>query len=210
RELQHLLVATEAGANLLGMVFVPGVRRRLEVEQAKKIAEGYRQRLGSKALPLVGLFSDQPQGEVNDIAKHVGLDRVQLCGEEPLDYCARMAKPPMKVVHIPSDLPAAEILAQVEPRLSALAASGYLAILDRHGDTQPGGLGQPFDWTVACELARRGHRFLLAGGLTPDNVAQAIEAVRPYGVDVSSGVETKGVKDEAKIQAFVREVSRIG
>ena len=87
--------------------------------------------------------------------------------------------------------------------MQEVADAGGLALLDRASSKQPGGMGQTFDWSVARELARRGHRFLLAGGLTPDNVADAVDAVRPHGVDVSSGVETDGVKDAGKIRAFV-------
>jgi phosphoribosylanthranilate isomerase len=73
---------------------------------------------------------------------------------------------------------------------------------------QPGGMGETLDWSIAREMADRGHHFLLAGGLTPENIGQAIEATQPYGVDVSSGVETDGMKDIAKIQAFITEARR--
>ena len=96
-----------------------------------------------------------------------------------------------------------EAMLRLEERLQQVADAGGLGLLDRASSRQPGGMGQTFDWSVARELARRGHRFLLAGGLTPDNVAEAVDAVRPHGVDVSSGVETDGVKDAAKIRSFV-------
>ena len=91
----------------------------------------------------------------------------------------------------------------MDTRLRKVNDAGHLAVLDRQSEAQPGGLGETFDWSVAREMADRGHRFLLAGGLDPENVGGAINAAHPYGVDVSSGVETEGVKDIAKIQAFI-------
>lgn len=204
RELEHALAAAEAGAELLGMVFVPGVRRRITPEQARAIAEGVRRACGAKAPKLVGLFSDQRLGEVNETIAAVGLDHAQLCGNEPLDYCGKVAAPPLKVLHVRAGRPRAESVAEMDARLAELNAAGWLGILDKQSDVQPGGLGEPFDWTLAAELAQRGRRFLLAGGLTPQNVAEALRVARPEGVDVSSGVETGGVKDVAKIRAFIQ------
>jgi phosphoribosylanthranilate isomerase len=81
--------------------------------------------------------------------------------------------------------------------------------LDRRVEGLQGGTGQSFDWSIAAGLSQRGHTFLLAGGLTPDNVAQAIATVQPWGVDVSSGVETGGVKDHQKIRAFIRNARKL-
>jgi phosphoribosylanthranilate isomerase len=88
--------------------------------------------------------------------------------------------------------------------------AGHLVTLDRQVDGWPGGTGQSFDWDIAARLSQPGREFLLAGGLTPDNVAQAIAKVRPWGVDVSSGVETGGVKDPEKIRAFVENARLAG
>ena len=110
----------------------------------------------------------------------------------------------IKVVHVASAAPAAAAVADLEGRVVAYRAAGHLVTLDRLVEGAPGGTGKRFDWGIAAELARRGHSFLLAGGLSPGNVVRAIEAVLPWGVDVSSGVETGGSKDPDKIRAFIR------
>ena len=156
----------------------------------------------------MGLFADQPVEHVNAVAAQVGLDFVQLCGSEPPEYWAQVEPAILKVVHVP---PAASgdtddqyaVVETVEVRLQAISNAGHIAVLDRQSSVQPGGMGEMFDWSVAKELAALGYRFILAGGLTPENVAAAIEAVGPFGVDVSSGVETDGVKDIEKIRRFV-------
>ncbi|MSQ11413.1 MAG: phosphoribosylanthranilate isomerase [Dehalococcoidia bacterium] len=206
QQLEHALAAAEAGADLFGMVFVPGVRRRITPQQARAIAQGVSAvcaKQGKPAPKLVGLFADQPLDEVNAIARSVGLAHVQLCGAEPMDYCQRVAVPPLKVLHVDDSAPRQQAIAALDVTLKALNEAGWLAVLDRRSEKQPGGLGVTFDWTVAAELAQRGRRFLLAGGLTPENVANAVRTVYPYGVDVSTGVETSSVKDTGKIRAFI-------
>ena len=205
KELAPMLVAAEAGADMVGVNFVPGVRRRVEPAFAREMVAQFRAR-SLRTVLVVGLFADQPADEVVRIAEQVGADWVQLCGHEGPDVWRQVGLPFLKSVHVP-DLPDAsardEALLRLDERLQQVTDAGGLGLLDRASSKQPGGMGQTFDWSVARELARRGHRFLLAGGLTPDNVADAIEAVRPHGVDVSSGVETDGVKDAAKIRVFV-------
>ena len=107
------------------------------------------------------------------------------------------------MVHIPdssSDRSPIEALAE---RIRTYRTAGNLVTLDRLVEGLQGGTGERFDWSIATELATQGYSFLLAGGLDPENVAQAVASVRPWGVDVSSGVETGGVKDHAKIRAFI-------
>jgi phosphoribosylanthranilate isomerase len=159
------------------------------------------------------LFADQPVEEVNEVAASVGLDMVQLCGDEQIDYWGKVNVPLLKVVHVvtlPTESQTARniVMKDVHFRLQELGESGHSAVLDRQSDVQPGGMGETFDWSIAREMADRGHRFLLAGGLNPENVGNAIEATQPYGVDVSSGVESDGVKDIAKIQAFIATAKR--
>ena len=101
------------------------------------------------------------------------------------------------------DFPDVDRLAQL---VQSYRKAGHLVTLDRLVDGLPGGTGQSFDWEIAGRLSRQGHSFLLAGGLTPDNVARAISRVQPWGVDVSSGVETGGAKDPEQIRAFIRNV----
>lgn len=201
-----MLAAAEAGADMVGVNFVPGVRRRVDPAYAREMVARFRAS-SPRSVLVVGLFADQPADEVVRIAEEVGVDWVQLCGNEGPDVWRRVGLPFLKSVHVP-DLPddtnaRQEALVRLDERLQEVSDAGGLGLLDRASSKQPGGMGQTFDWSVARELARRGHRFLLAGGLTPDNVADAVDAVRPHGVDVSSGVETDGVKDAAKIHAFV-------
>ena len=206
REAEHMAAAAEAGADLVGLNFLPTVRRYIEPERGAALASAFRER-GLKP-KLVGLFADQDVEHVNAVARLVGLDMVQLCGSEPPEYWARVEPLVVKVVHVPvaasgdTDDQYA-VVETVEARLHAINDAGHIALLDRESSVQPGGMGQTFDWSVARELAALGHRFILAGGLTPENVGAAIDAVKPWGVDVSSGVETDGVKDVDKIRRFV-------
>lgn len=211
RELSHMFAAAEAGADMLGLNFLPTVRRYIEPEHAKEMANAFRAQ--GRTLPLVGLFADQPIDAVNAVAEQVGLDMVQLCGDEPPEYWAQVNTPILKVVHVAS-VPVERttdrdiVIKDVHFRLQEIDETGHIAVMDRQSDTQPGGLGETFDWSIAREMANRGHRFLLAGGLTPENVGKAIDATQPYGVDVSSGVETDGMKDIGKIQRFITEAKR--
>ena len=205
RRLEDALVAAEAGADYFGMVFVPGRRRRIEPEAARIITDGLRDgdREGPKS---VGLFGDQPLDEVLDTIAAAGLDYVQLCGDEPLDYCQAVLRRAgvIKVLHVSNDhQPDA-----VADRIDAFAAAGCAVTLDSQVAGLHGGTGQSFDWRIAAHLAAGGRRFLLAGGLTPDNVSEAVAVVRPWGVDVSSGVEADGVQDPAKIRQFVTNARR--
>ena len=206
KELAPMLAAAEAGADMVGVNFVPGVRRRVEPAFAREMVARFRAS-SPRCVLVVGLFADQPADEVLRIAEQVGVDWVQLSGHEEPGVWRQVGLPFLKSVHVPDvpdDAPARDdALLRLDERLHAVADAGGLGLLDRASSRQPGGMGQTFDWSVARDLARRGRRFLLAGGLTPGNVAEAVDVVRPHGVDVSSGVETDGVKDAAKIHAFV-------
>ena len=212
KEIAPLLTAAEAGADMVGVNFVPGVRRRVEPAVAREMVAQFRAS-SPRSVTVVGLFADQPADEVVRIAGEVGVDWVQLCGHEGPELWRQVGLPFLKSVHVPdlSDDASSrqEELRRLEERLQQVADAGGLGLLDRASSRQPGGMGQTFDWSVARELAQRGHRFLLAGGLTPDNVAEAVDVVRPHGVDVSSGVETDGVKDAAKIRSFVSAARRV-
>ena len=205
RRLEDALVAAQAGADFFGMVFVPGRRRRIEPEAARIITDGLRGG-DCEAPKSVGLFGDQPLEEVLETIATAGLDYTQLCGDEPLDYCRAVLGRAgvIKVIHVSNeDRPDA-----VAGRIDAFAGAGCAVTLDSQVAGLHGGTGQSFDWSIAAHLAASGRRFLLAGGLTPDNVAEAVTVVRPWGVDVSSGVETDGVQDTAKIRQFVLNARR--
>jgi phosphoribosylanthranilate isomerase len=208
RSLDDALVAARAGANYFGLVFVPGRRRRVEPEAARIITDGLR--IGDPDGPKsVGLFGDQPLDEVLDTIAAAGLGYVQLCGDEPLDYCRAALERAgvIKALHVAND-DSPDAIADLANRIDAFAAAGCTVTLDSQVVGLHGGTGESFDWRIAAQLAADGRRFLLAGGLTPANVAEAVAVVRPWGVDVSSGVETDGVKDHAKIRQFVANARR--
>ena len=207
RRLEDALVASEAGADFIGLVFVPGRPRRLAMDQARDIVDGLRASQDNTP-QVVGLFADQPLDVVNDTIRACLLDRAQLCGNESLDYCRQTKAGVIKVLHVPGGQPQVPVIADLAERVSAYREAGHLVTLDRLVAGIPGGTGERFDWAVAENLSRRGHFFLLAGGLLPENVAQAVARVNPWGVDVSSGVETHGSKDPDKIRDFIRSARR--
>ncbi|MDA7088364.1 phosphoribosylanthranilate isomerase [Pseudomonas sp. SA3-5] len=189
---EDALAAVEAGADALGLVFYAKSPRAVTVPQAQAILA---------ALPpfvtTVGLFVDTPRSELDAILDAVPLDLLQFHGDEPPAACEGFRRPYIKALRVK---PGDDIAAQI-----ALYASAAGVLLDTFVPGVPGGTGEAFDWS----LVPRGLHvpIILAGGLTPGNVRAAIEQVQPYAVDVSGGVEaSKGVKDRAKIHAFVRAV----
>ena len=209
RDADNALAAANAGADFLGLNFVPGVRRRITQDQAQSIVECLRSRLSTRVPTLVGLFANQPVDEVNRIAEHCGLDLAQLCGDEPQEYWDEVVVPVIRQIKVRDDLSTGAAVEMAARQIEEVAAAGYMAMLDKYEQGALGGTGRTFDWRIAGELASR-YDLILAGGLTPGNVARAVAEVRPWGVDVSSGVETDGVKDAAKIRRFAQEVRRAG
>ena len=203
RTLEDALTAAEAGADFIGLVFVPGRRRRLETSDAAAIVSGVKNALPN-APKFVGLFADQPLSEVNETINACGLEFAQLCGAESLEFCRQTNAQVIKVLHVPDSASGENEPAEFASHLKNYADAGNMVTLDRLVEGLQGGTGQSFDWSIAASLSTLGHSFLLAGGLTPDNVSAAISTVKPWGVDVSSGVETGGVKDPEKIQQFIR------
>ncbi len=202
QEAEHMLAAAKASADFVGLNFVPGVRRRLTEEKASKMVQSYRARYDRAGPKLVGIFVDQPVEEVNRILEGCDLDMAQLGGHESVEYIGQVARPVIKTVHVPDDQPVESVVASLDSTLTDLEAIGATPLLHPNVGEALGGTGASFDWEIARRLAK-GHHFLLAGGLSPDNVALAVRDVQPWGVDVSSGVETGGIKDPAKIEAFV-------
>ncbi len=195
--------AADAGADFIGMVFVPERRRRITPDEARGIVGAVRS-LGGTHPRMVGLFADQPLAEVNETAAHCGLDAVQLCGSESVEFADGVDCEVIKVVHVPASCRAPDDVPQLAGRVREYADAGCLVTLDRLVEGIQGGTGQSFDLDLAACLSRRCGSFLLAGGLTPASVGRIVSVVRPWGVDVSSGVETLGRKDRRKIQRFVR------
>ncbi len=203
RRLHDAQVAAAAGADYIGIVFVPSRRRRIDPAAARVITDGLRAAAPSPP-QSVGLFGDQPLREALDTIAVAGLDFAQLCGEEPIAYCRQIQQRAgvIKVLHVPDNTDAVSI-AGIARRIDAYAAAGCAITLDSQVAGLHGGTGHSFDWSIAADLAETGRSFLLAGGLTPDNVAAAIAQVHPWGVDVSGGVETNGEKDPTKIRQFI-------
>ena len=202
---KHALAAADAGASLLGFVFVPGVRRRIEVSEAARIIQELRRMRGADCPRIVGLFANQPLSEVNSIIKSCGLDFAQLCGDEPPDFWDNVDSWVIRQVKVDDAQPRKEAIDTALRQVDEVVDRIHLTLLDKQVKGALGGTGHTFDWNIASEIAKR-HPVFLAGGLAPDNVRQAIETVQPWGVDVSSGVETQGVKDTAKIAAFAEMV----
>lgn len=229
---EDVLAAAEAGADFVGMVFAES-RRRVDIADAQamvralgaplaehemsmpppaqphvreSVDEWFRhgahvitQHLQVKRPLTVGIFADQSIEEVNEIAQETGIDLVQLSGDESWEQCLLVTRPVIQVVHVsPLDAPS-DVMGYVEPGF-ALA----LMLDSSHGPYR-GGSGQPFDWGVAREVASR-VPMLLAGGLSVDNVADAIARVRPWAVDVSTGTERDGRKDHDLVRRFIEVV----
>ena len=194
RSLEDARFAVGVGADALGFVFWFMSPRKVDPAQAAAITA----ELPASVL-RVGVFVDAPRDEMQRICDQVGLDVVQLHGEEPPDSLAGLPRPVLKAVRVGKSFTADDALRY------AGHADGVVVDTRLPGETQlPGGTGVPFDWSLVSGLAARVPFLMLAGGLTPENVASAVRAVRPHAVDVSSGVErVPGRKDPARVQAFV-------
>ncbi len=188
---EDLLALNGLEINFAGFIFVPGTPRYLNPDRAEKLI-----RLVPEDIKRVGVFLDERPGTVRRLAAACGLDLLQFHGSEPPDYCGQFGLPYFKTVRVISEI---EI-----DRLQAYRPRAFL--LDTFAAGQAGGTGQTFDWSLARQAAAADLKFLLAGGLNPENVREAIEATAPWGIDVSSGVESApGIKDPAKLRSFVRK-----
>ena len=188
---QDGVAAARAGADAIGLVFYPPSPRFLSVERAREIRE---------ALPPfvqpVALFVNADAAQVAQVIGRVHPSLLQFHGEETPEFCAQFGVPYVKACRV---APGVDLLKYLRAFSSA---SGWL--LDAHVE-EYGGVGASFDWSLVPEKLER--PLVLSGGLTRDNVAVAVRRVRPWAVDVSSGVESgKGIKDAAKIAAFIAEV----
>jgi phosphoribosylanthranilate isomerase len=202
REESHALAAVEAGADFVGLVFASS-KRQVAPIKAYKIASAVKK--ASNTVKIVGVFVNMPASKVNEIADFCALDWVQLSGDEPWEYCQEIARPIIKAIR--SRHHSEEICAELAVGAKILSAHRFIPLLDSQVEGKYGGTGTIFDWKVA-KLVAESFPLILAGGLSPENVAQAVEVVVPWGVDVSSGVEVAGVKDIAKIEAFIEAVRR--
>lgn len=201
-EVEHALAAASAGADFVGLVFASS-RRQVSPEKARQIAAALRQREPHPA--IVGVFVNAPAEEINRLAQECLLDWVQLSGDEGWDFCRRVNRPVIKAVRVAPRQSATDVAAEIEAGLKKSPEA--LVLLESRVPGAYGGTGQTLDWGLAGEVARR-FPIILSGGLAPDNVGQAIARVRPWGVDVSSGVETRAKKEPTRIRAFIEEARR--
>jgi phosphoribosylanthranilate isomerase len=186
--------AVAAGADFLGFNFYPPSPRYIAPEKARRIVRRLPERI-----TVVGVFVNEPEDKMLQIARAVGLDYLQLHGDESPEQVSRLtpAIPVIKALRVQKSFRPAQ-LARFK-RASAFLLDGFVA-------RRYGGTGKTFNWAVARRANRNG-RIFLAGGLTPQNVAAAIRAARPYAVDVCSGVEARpGKKDPARVKAMMQAV----
>ena len=187
-------VAARLGADAIGLVFYPPSSRHVDIDRAVAIC-----RVLPAFVTVVGLFVDEARERAAQVMDRVPLDLLQFHGDEPADYCRSFARPYIKAVRMAAGTDLAN--------LAKAYGDARGLLLDADDAKAKGGTGSRFDWALVpkrCELP-----VILAGGLQPDNVAAALGRVRPYGVDVSSGVESaKGIKDHNKMAAFLNDVYR--
>jgi phosphoribosylanthranilate isomerase len=191
---EDALVAADAGASMLGFVFASS-RRRLEPEQAAATIAALRRESNVR---MVGVFVDAAPEEMNRLADLCDLDYLQLSGVRSLEIGSVLNRPVIKALHVGAED------TQTSLAERALPVGAPILLLDTARAGSYGGTGETFDWSRIPTLDRP---VLLAGGLHAGNVAKAIGAVHPWGVDVSSGVETDGDKDPGKIREFVRRAA---
>lgn len=198
---QHALVAAESGADMLGMMFAPS-RRRISAEVARSITTAL---YGKVNRPLfVGVFVNESTERMLEIAEQVDLDMLQLSGDESpeqVNECSTYYHT-IKAVRFPGNMPFEEALSGLEPYVRLDRGDRVRLLLDTYSPGVYGGTGKTADWSLAAGISER-LPLILAGGLNPDNVSSAIEQVSPWAVDVSSGVERDGVKDNGLITAFL-------
>ena len=188
-------VAARLGVDAVGLVFYPKSPRHVSVEQARELVAGL-----PAFVTVTALFLDPGREAVQQVLDKVRVELLQFHGVEPAEFCRSFGRPYIKAVPMGSQADLTEY-AQRHAQAAAL-------LLDSHATGHKGGTGVSFDWSAVPKVG--GPPLILAGGLKPENVGTAIRIVQPYGVDVSSGVESApGIKDADKMAAFVREVNNV-
>lgn len=188
KETAHVVDAS--GAYFIGFIFAPS-KRKVSPTKAKEIA-----RTLSTRIQKVGVFVNESKETIVEIADNVGLDFIQLHGNESADFAQSIPYPIIKAFSID----------EVDQQMIDTYPCDFL-LIDSPGEEYEGGSGKLFNWDRLNDLTIDKEKLILAGGLAPENIEQAINAVKPTGVDVSSGVETDGIKDHGKINHFVKNVN---
>ncbi len=197
-------VAADAGVDLIGLVFAPS-SRRVTIETAMRIADGVR--LHRDLAPaLVGVFVNEPVERMAEICERLDLAAIQCHGDEPPEVIAAIGRPVVKALRLGSAASLDDARRAAERYLAA-AVPAIALLIDSHVPGHYGGTGTRGNWDITARLAEE-YPVILAGGLCPETVRAAIETVLPLGVDVSSGVETGGIKDHDKLRSFVGAARR--
>lgn len=189
---EDALLAAQAGADAIGLVFFPGSPRAVNIDRAQQIIT-----VLPPFVSKVGLFVNAPAAEIDTVLENVSLDILQFHGDEQPEQCSCFSRPFIKAIRMQDNV---NLKAMADKYRNAAAL-----LLDTYVRDIYGGTGTTFDWaSIPVDIPKP---LILAGGLDAGNVANAVKQVRPYGVDVSGGVELeKGIKDAAKIEQFIREV----
>ena len=192
--IEDALAAVNAGADAIGLVFYAQSPRCVTIEQAQKIVAAI-----PPLVSVVGLFVNEPKAEIETVLSKVRLDILQFHGDETSSECEQIKLPYYKAIRVKADTNLLQCAVEFN--------SAKALLLDAHSESAFGGTGQTFDWNLIPKSLTK--PVILAGGLTAENVGSAIKRVQPYAVDVSGGVEqSKGVKDAAKIAAFMQAVEQ--
>ena len=188
------LHAARAGADVLGVNLWPGSKRHVDIAAARALADAAR--AAAASIAIAGVFVDADEATIVAAVRDAGLDIVQLHGREPATLVDALVARGLTVWRA--------VAMATDADVDALAGTHAHAVLLDTPSAGRGGSGRTFDWRLAAAAVRAGHQVVLAGGLDPDNVGAAIAAVRPWAVDVASGVETSpGVKDPARVTRFI-------
>lgn len=202
--LDDAVIAAEAGADLIGLNFYRKSPRYLEVGAAHDLVRALRQQLGAACPLFVGVFVNAATYEISTTVTTVELDAIQLSGDESLDVMKELRLPTFKAIQPPSAALAREDVAYFSQHPTPDERFPSL-LLDAYHPTLRGGTGEGASAEVIAAVSALTPRLMLAGGLTPDSVAERVAQFRPWGVDVASGVEsgTAGVKDHDKMRQFI-------
>jgi phosphoribosylanthranilate isomerase len=200
---EHALAAAEAGADFIGLVFARSPRQ-ITPAQANKIIATLKQ--NHNPVPeITGVFVNTPVYVVNRVAEYCQLDYTQLSGDETMEYCRELNHPLFKVLKVSHQHTHEQIRKDLAAWSKALSKQKHVFLLDAYDSEKFGGTGKQLNWDTVKPLTEH-FEVIIAGGLKPENVSAVIEKVKPWGVDVSSGVETDGEKDMNKIRAFIKAV----